>query len=370
MIATPNQRTESVLHGMVAAFEFFGCVASEVWWDNPRTIATTVLQGRERKLNNDYAALASHYRFDPRACMPAKGQEKPDAESGVKGLQKRACTPVPQVKDDDAFNAHLLSFCQSEMNRKVSGQQVGPSGQSQNIGERFEIDKRHATELPQHRFDPCISRSVLIDKYQTAMFEHNRYSVPKWAAFLTAAVKGYVDRVEIVQGDKVIAGHRRSYEKDRWIVEPLHYVAALSVRPHALDHSRVFKDWVLPPEFNELRERLEREHGANAGIRQYIRVLQMLTTHSSERIAEAVRRLWHRIHLRSEDIQAKADEIANAGESARGVDRVDRSAQEKTRRPRARESEAVRADAAQPLRQVAAAVVEGGNDSPELRSHR
>lgn len=36
MIATPNQRTESVLHGMVAAFEFFGCIAREVWWDNPR----------------------------------------------------------------------------------------------------------------------------------------------------------------------------------------------------------------------------------------------------------------------------------------------------------------------------------------------
>jgi len=333
MIATPNQRTESVLHGMTSAFEFFGCVATEVWWDNPKTIATTVLQGRERKLNNDYAALASHYRFDPRACMPAKGQEKPDAESGVKAMQRRACTPVPQVKDDAEFNAHLLSFCKSEMNRKVSGQQVGPSGQTQTIGERFEIDKRHAVELPRHRFDPCISRSVLIDKYQTATFENNRYSVPKWAAFLTASVKGYVDRVEIIQSDRVIARHARSYKKDHWIVEPLHYVAALSVRPHALDHSNVFRDWKLPPIFNELRQRLEREHGANAGIRQYIRVLQMLTTHSSERIAEAVKRLWHREHLRGEQIQAKADEIAAAN--------TREPAREKSERPPARDSEAV-----------------------------
>ena len=79
LIAVPSQRTESVLHGMVAAFEFFGAVAREVWWDNPRTIATVVLRGRERVLNDNYAALASHYRFDPRACMPAKGQEKPDS---------------------------------------------------------------------------------------------------------------------------------------------------------------------------------------------------------------------------------------------------------------------------------------------------
>jgi len=83
-----------------------------------------VLRGRERVLNDDYATLASHYRFDPRACMPAKGQEKPDAESGVKALQRRACTPVPQVKDDDELNAHLLSICQSEMTRKVSSETI------------------------------------------------------------------------------------------------------------------------------------------------------------------------------------------------------------------------------------------------------
>jgi transposase len=361
MIATPNQRTESVLHGMVSAFEFFGCCGKEVWWDNPKTIATVVLKGRERKLNDDYAALASHYRFDPRACMPAKGQEKPAAESGVKALQKRACTPVPQVKDDAELNAHLLSFCQAEMTRTVSGQ-------TWTIGERFAMEKPHAIALPRHRFAACISTSVLIDKYQTATFENNRYSVPKWAAFQTATVKAYIDRVEIVQQDKVIATHARSYGKDGWIVEPLHYVAALSVRPHALDHSRVFKDWVLPAEFNELRQRLEREHGLNSGIRQYIKVLQMLPTHPASRIAQAIKRLWHRVHLRSEDIEAKTDQIAGEinnekmstpvlpdrapmiaedlparcqDESAR---ESDLSARSKTLAPPARQGEALRAE--------------------------
>lgn len=325
MIATPNQRTESVLHGMVAAFTFYGMVAREVWWDNPKTIATVVLRGRERVLNNDYAALASHYRFDPCACMPAKGQEKPDAESGVKALQRRACTPVPRVNDDQQLNAHLLSFCLAEMNRRVSGQ-------TQTIGERFEIEKQHSIPLPAHAFDPCISRSVLIDKYQTASFEHNRYSVPKWAAFTSVTVKAYIDRVEIVQSDKLIARHARSFKKDQWVVDPLHYVAALSVRPHALDHSNVFRDWKLPAIFGELRERLEREHGVNAGIRQYIRVLQLLSTHPAQRITEAIRQLWHRVHLRSDCIQARANELAAAAPEIKN----DLSP--------ARETEAVRAD--------------------------
>ncbi|MBA3404648.1 MAG: IS21 family transposase [Gemmatimonadaceae bacterium] len=303
LIAVPSQRTESVLHGMVAAFEFFGAVAREVWWDNPKTIATVVLKGRERVLNGNYAALASHYRFDPRACMPAKGQEKPDAESGVKALQRRACTPVPVAEDLAAFNQQLLAFCIAERDRTVTGQ-------TQTIGQRLEIEKPAAIPLPVHRFDPCISQAVAIDKYQTAFFENNRYSVPKWAAFTTATVKAYVDRVEIVSGEGILATHARSGGRGEWVVDPLHYVAALSVRPHALDHSRVFKDWALPAVFGELRARLEREHGLNAGIRQYVRVLQLLSEHPAGRLAEAIGRLWHRQHLRCEYVEEKAHQIA------------------------------------------------------------
>ena len=64
---------------MVAAFEFFGGVPREVWWDNPRTVATLILKGRERQVHPRYAALASHHVFEL-FCMPARGNEKPDAE--------------------------------------------------------------------------------------------------------------------------------------------------------------------------------------------------------------------------------------------------------------------------------------------------
>ena len=43
VMALPFERTEPILEGMVAAFEFFGAVPKEVWWDNPRTVATLIL---------------------------------------------------------------------------------------------------------------------------------------------------------------------------------------------------------------------------------------------------------------------------------------------------------------------------------------
>ncbi len=73
LMALPSQRTESILEGMASAFAFFGCVPREVWWDNPKAVTIQILRGRDRTLNPAYAALASHYRFDPLFCMPAKG---------------------------------------------------------------------------------------------------------------------------------------------------------------------------------------------------------------------------------------------------------------------------------------------------------
>ena len=103
--AMPTERTEAILAGAVAAFEFFGCVPRELWWDNPTTVVSQIFKGRERRPNERYAALASHYTFDPLFCMPARGNEKPRAETRVKVLQRQWATPVPHVADLDALNA-------------------------------------------------------------------------------------------------------------------------------------------------------------------------------------------------------------------------------------------------------------------------
>ena len=76
----------------------------EVWWDNPKTVATAILKGRSRTLNERYAALASHYAFEPLFCMPARGNEKPHTENRVYDLQRRWATPVPKVKDLNSWS--------------------------------------------------------------------------------------------------------------------------------------------------------------------------------------------------------------------------------------------------------------------------
>ena len=283
-LALPTQRTEAILEGMVRGFEYFGCVPREVWWDNPKTVATELLIGRERRLHPRYAALASHYVFDPLFCMPARGNEKPCVENRVKTLQRRWSTPVPRAKDLDELNAYLLECCLAERQRNRNGT-------DKTIGEVFEQDREAASALPRHGFDPCVMQPGKVDKYQLVYFDKVQYSVPRTWAFETVTVKGYVDRVDIVVKDRVIASHRRSYEPGDQVLDPLHYLVTLGRRPAALDHSNVYRRWKLPAAFEQLRERLEKRHGSRPGVRQYVRVLQLLAEHSVEQVQYVIERL-------------------------------------------------------------------------------
>ncbi|MCH7685999.1 MAG: IS21 family transposase, partial [Planctomycetes bacterium] len=283
-VALPTERTEAILEGMVQAFEFFDGIPREVWWDNPKTVATALLSGRDRKVNRRYAALASHYVFEPLFCMPASGNEKPVVENRVKTLQRRWGTPVPRVKDLAELNTYLRECCRNDQSR--------PSRDSKStIGERLEHDLQQAASLPKHRFDACIRQPAKVDKYQFARFDNVSYSVPRAAAFKTVTVKGYVDRVDIVHDNQVVATHERSYQSGDPILDPLHYLITLARRPAALDHSNVYRDWKLPPTFGALRTRLEDRHGSRRGVRQYVRVLQLLREHSVPHVAQAIEQL-------------------------------------------------------------------------------
>src|SRR5690606_13364456 len=112
--AFPSEKIEAILEGTTQAFEVFGCLPRELWWDNPTTVATEMLSGRERRLQRRYVSLASHYNFEPLFCMPAKGQEKSHVENRVKRLQRTWATPIPECRHLDELNEHLRRCCLKE----------------------------------------------------------------------------------------------------------------------------------------------------------------------------------------------------------------------------------------------------------------
>ena len=69
--------------------------------------------------------------------------------------------------------------------------------------------------------------------------------------------RGYVDEVVISCGSEVIAKHPRSYERDDFVYDPIHYLPLLEQKTGALDQVAPLQGWDLPEEFGTLRRLLE-----------------------------------------------------------------------------------------------------------------
>ncbi len=82
-------------------------------------------------------------------------------------------------------------------------------------------------------------------------------------------VRGYVHEVVISCGAEMIARHRRSYEREDLIFDPLHYLPLLERKIGALDQAAPLKNWALPEAFATLRRLLEARMG-KPGKREYV----------------------------------------------------------------------------------------------------
>ena len=101
-------------------------------------------------------------------------------------------------------------------------------------------------------------------------------------------VRGYVDQVVISCGSEIIARHPRSYERDYFVYDPIHYLPLLERKTAALDQAAPLQGWELPEEFGVLRRLLESRMGQR-GKREYVQVLGLLETFSQEEVHSAVK---------------------------------------------------------------------------------
>ena len=85
----------------------------------------------------------------------------------------------------------------------------------------------------------------------------------------TSLCRGYVDQVVISCGPEIIARHPRSYVRDDFVYNPIHYLPLLERKAGALDQAAPLQGWALPDEFGTLRRLLESRMGrwGQAGVR-------------------------------------------------------------------------------------------------------
>src|SRR6185436_5529525 len=112
--------------------------------------------------------------------------------------------------------------------------------------ERLERDLAALQTRPSMPYEACECRPARVSSLSLVRYERNDYSVPTAYGHRTVLVRGYVDQVVISCGAEIIARHKRSYAREDFIFDPLHYLALLEQKTGALDQAAPLQGWALP----------------------------------------------------------------------------------------------------------------------------
>jgi hypothetical protein len=277
--AFPAETTEAFLEGHVRAFAYFGGVPTRILYDNTKIAVAKILGGTDRQRTRAFSELQSHYLFADKFGRPAKGNDKGKVEGLVGYARRNFMVPVPHFNSWEEFNAYLEVQCRKRRERRLRGH-------SETIGERFERDRAAMLPLPATPYEACEKVTVRVTSLSLVRYRSNDYSVPTQYGHRQVWVKGYVHDVVIACASEVIARHRRSYERETVVFDPLHYLALLEQKTRALDQAAPLQGWQLPACFATLRRLLEArlKHGG----REYVQVLRLLENFSLVEVTQAV----------------------------------------------------------------------------------
>jgi transposase len=269
----------SFLDGHVRAFAHFAAVPARLAYDNLRAAVVRILVGGERALTSRFAAVASHYLFEPCFCRPGEGHDKGGVEARGKAVRRQALVPIPSAPTLAAINQALLARLDARLD---TGRDVG----GQTIGTRFTAETAHCRVLP----PPFVAEATTVATVSPralVRLEGAVYSVPcRWAGLDLIARIG-ATTVTIVGRDGTLIGHPRKRFGQRSI-DYRHYLPELARKPQAVRQvlPELLRDLGGP--FPAVWDHFHAAHGPREAARLFAKVLDQLDTHGFAVVVPAV----------------------------------------------------------------------------------
>ena len=273
-----RQDQVSFLDGHARAFAHFGGVPARLAYDNLKAAVVRILVGGERALTARFAALASHYLFEPCFCRPGEGHDKGGVESRGKAVRRQALTPIPTAPTLDAINQALLA----RMDARLA---MGRDGAGETIGTRFAVEGPALRPVPL----PFLAEAttfVTVSPRALVRLEGAVYSVPcRWAGLDLVARVG-ATTITIVGPDQTLVRHPRKRFGQRSI-DYRHYVPELAKKPQAVRQvlPELLRD--LGDPFPAVWAHFHAAHPEREAARLFAKVLGQVDTQGLARVAAA-----------------------------------------------------------------------------------
>ena len=279
--AYPAETAEALCDGHNAAFSFFGKVPRSILYDNTTLAVARILGNGVRQRTRVFSELQSHYVFADRFGRPGKGNDKGKVEGLVGWTRRNLLVPVPRAASFTALNEQLLEGCRRRLGDRLRGHE-------ETIGARLVRDLAAFHALPASPYDACEKKAGRVSSLSLVRYRGTDYSVPTEYGHREVLIRGYVEEVVISCGAEVIARHPRSYEREDFVFDPLHYLALLEHKVGALDQAAPLVGWDLPEEFATLRRLIEARM-AKRGKREFVQILRLLEVFRPEDVLAGVR---------------------------------------------------------------------------------
>ena len=222
-----RQDTLAFMESHVSFFGYTGGhVYKELVYDNMRVAISRFVGKYEKEPTVALLALKGHYHFSHRFCNVYRGNEKGHVERSVEYVRRKAFSLKDDFENEDSAQEHLLSTIE-----KLNGTIQQLTGKTASTMFLDEKEVLHRVSYPL-----CCSdlEQLRVDKYATFSYGTNRYSVPDNLVGHFVDAKIFSQKIEVYQGNKLIAIHARNYNKHQWIISIEHYLDTFRRKPGAL----------------------------------------------------------------------------------------------------------------------------------------
>ena len=277
--AYPTQGHEMLFAAHTSAFAALGGIPRRGIYDNMKTAVDKVKKGKARIVNSRFAAMASHYLFDPDFCNVASGWEKGVVEKNVQDSRQRIWQDAgkERFRSFDELNAWLLVRC-----RTLWQELRHPEYGELSVAEMLEHEQPSLMPMVAP-FDGYVETLGKVSITCLVSLDRNRYSVPCELVGQVVSLRLYPAQIDIVAHDAVVASHPRSFTRQQTLYDWQHYIPLVERKPGALRNGAPFAD--MPAPLQQLRSLLLRREG---GDRVMARVLSAIAQSGLESVLVAV----------------------------------------------------------------------------------
>jgi transposase len=229
-----NAAMPSFLRGHLEAFEAFGGVPRTLLYDNLKS-AVLERRGDAIRFHPTLLALAGHYRFQPRPCAPARGNEKGRVERTIRYIRDNFFA-AREWKDLDDLNAQAKTWSEGP-----AADRRCPGDPSRTVREAFAEERTKLLAPAENPFPIEERLEVNVGKTPYVRFDLNDYSIPSTHVRRTLVVFATLETVRILDtsarsGEEVLATHARSWDRGAVIENPAHVAELIERKRQAREH--------------------------------------------------------------------------------------------------------------------------------------